>query len=145
MSREKGIYCLCLNNSRTSLLIGRLGEMTFEEGWHLYVGSALGPGGLARADRHQKLAATRDQRPTWHIDHLLLSDRFRLVAVITAETAAPLECALAGAIGGRSMPGFGSSDCHCGSHLFYRSFDPAAEVCTAIEGLGLAPVIRRVI
>ncbi len=141
----KGIYCLCLRNSPTSLSIGRLGERTFEEGWHLYVGSALGPGGLARADRHQRLAAARDRRPTWHIDHLLLSDRFRLAAVITAETTDPLECVLAAAISGRSVEGFGSSDCHCGSHLFYRPSDPAGEVCTAMEGLGLAPAIRRVI
>ncbi|WP_440949155.1 GIY-YIG nuclease family protein [Methanosphaerula subterraneus] len=141
----KGIYCLCLRNSLTSLSIGRLGERTFEEGWHLYVGSALGPGGLARADRHQRLAAARDRRPTWHIDHLLISDRFRLAAVITAETTDPLECALAAAIGGRSVQEFGSSDCHCGSHLFYRPSDPAGEVCTAMEGLGLAPAIRRVI
>jgi Uri superfamily endonuclease len=141
----KGIYCLCLKNSRTILSIGKLGERTFEEGWHLYIGSALGPGGLARAERHQRLAVTRDRRPTWHIDHLLLSDRFRLAAVVTAGTEAPLECALARALGGRSVTGFGSSDCHCPSHLFHRPSDPIDEVCMAILGLGLEPRIRRVI
>lgn len=141
----KGIYCLCLQNNQISRIIGKLGERTFEEGWHLYIGSALGPGGLARAERHRKLAATRDRRPTWHIDHLLLSAQFRLEVVVTAITEAPLECALAEALGGRSVAGFGSSDCHCGSHLLYRPSDPVDEICTVIRGLGLEPLIRRVI
>jgi len=141
----RGIYCLCLKNSRTTLSIGRLGERTFEAGWHLYVGSAQGPGGLARADRHRRLAEARDRRPTWHIDHLLLSDRFRLATVITAETDALLECPLAAAIGGLTVAGFGSSDCRCESHLFYRATDPTGEICTAMVGLGLTPAIRRVI
>jgi len=38
----KGIYCLALRNRACDLEVGRLGPVHFREGWHIYVGSALG-------------------------------------------------------------------------------------------------------
>ena len=68
---DKGIYCLVFKNPACTVRIGALGPVAFREGWHIYVGSALGSGGLARLDRHIALARDRDKRPKWHVDYLL--------------------------------------------------------------------------
>ncbi|HDR72591.1 MAG TPA: DUF123 domain-containing protein [Methanoculleus sp.] len=134
---DKGVYCLALRNCACSIDIGRLGRFAFAPGWHVYVGSALGPGGLKRACRHARLARMRDRAPKWHIDYLLLSPCFSLEAIYCAPTGEPVECAVARGLGGACVPGFGCSDCGCGSHLFSRSRDPGDEIEAALAGLGL--------
>ena len=74
---DKGIYCLVLKNPACTVRVGALGPVSFAAGWHCYIGSALGPGGLVRLERHLRLAAHRDRRPKWHIDYLLTDPRFR--------------------------------------------------------------------
>jgi Uri superfamily endonuclease len=138
---ETGIYCLLLENGPADVAVGSLGTLRFPRGWHLYVGSALGPGGLARVERHLRLYRNRDRSPRWHIDYLLLSPSFRLRYVLSALTGQDLECRLAEALGPPLVPGFGCSDCTCPSHLFHRRGDPRNEVAEAIGSLGLAPVI----
>jgi Uri superfamily endonuclease len=138
---DKGIYCLLLENGPANVVVGSLGTLRFPRGWHLYVGSALGPGGLARVQRHLRLYRNRDRSPRWHIDHLLISPSFRLRAVLSALTGQDLECRLAEALGPPLVPGFGCSDCTCPSHLFHRRGDPRNEVAEAFRSLGLAPVI----
>lgn len=135
---DKGVYCLVLRNEGCSLDIGRLGRRNFAPGWHVYVGSALGPGGLKRAMRHARLAAARDRAPKWHIDYLLLSPFFSLEAIYCAPTHEPAECAIARALGGASVSGFGCSDCRCASHLFFRPADPGGEIAVVLAGMGLA-------
>ncbi|HOI14605.1 MAG TPA: GIY-YIG nuclease family protein [Methanoculleus sp.] len=141
---DKGVYALILENTGCVVWIGALGEREFFAGSHIYVGSALGSGGLARADRHVRLALHRDRPPRWHIDYLLLDPHFAPAAIITAATARDYECELAGTIGGSSVPGFGCSDCTCPSHLFYRSGDPVAEILAAFRSLGLDARITRI-
>ena len=136
---DKGVYALVFSNRPCSLRIGGLGEITFRGGWHVYIGSARGPGGFARVRRHCRLARDRDRPPRWHVDHLLLSPRFTLRHLICGASDADLECALAAAFGGESLPSFGSGDCACGSHLFFRGTDPLEEVMEAMSSLGLAP------
>jgi Uri superfamily endonuclease len=140
---EPGIYCLVFENPATVLEVGRLGTVAFQQGYHCYVGSALGPGGLARVERHRRLDRIRDRGPQWHVDHLLLDTRFRLAAAVTGGTADRLECALAGALGGEPVPGFGASDCRCHTHLFHRAADPVPEVAAAFRSIGLAPTVAR--
>lgn len=134
---DKGVYALVLENPQSEVRVGALGVREFAAGWHIYVGSALGSGGLARADRHVRLARHRDRSPRWHIDYLLLDPRFMLTAVVTAVTGKDRECALAREIGGPCVSGFGCSDCTCLSHLFYRSGDPMLELVAAFARLGL--------
>jgi Uri superfamily endonuclease len=136
---DKGIYCLIFRNPGCMVTIGALGEIRFRRGWHLYVGSALGSGGLARLGRHIALAEVKDKRPKWHVDYLLTSIQFALQYTIDAKTTEPLECGLAQAIGGESVPGFGCSDCDCTSHLFFRRRDPVAGVEDAFRAIGLVP------
>ncbi|MDD1657730.1 MAG: GIY-YIG nuclease family protein, partial [Methanomicrobiales archaeon] len=135
------IYCLLLENGPAEVAVGSLGTLRFRRGWHLYVGSALGPGGLARVERHHRLHRNRDRSPRWHIDYLLLSLSFRLRSVLLATTGEDLECRLAETLGPPLVPGFGCSDCTCPSHLFFRRGEPRNEVAEAIRSLGLAPVI----
>lgn len=137
MALKRGIYCLLLHNSPCSLRVGSLGTIAFSEGWHIYVGSALGPGGFSRVERHRSLAARKDRLPRWHIDALLLSPSFTLAGAFCGATTRPLECDLARAIGGVSVPGFGCSDCRCVSHLFYRPEYPELEIINAFQSLGL--------
>jgi Uri superfamily endonuclease len=140
---EPGIYCLVFENPAAVLEIGRLGVIAFRPGFHIYVGSALGPGGLARVGRHLRLGRNRDRRPHWHVDRLLLDPRFRLAAVVKGTTGERLECALARAIGGDIVAGFGATDCRCGSHLVFRPGDPVDEVAAAFRAIGLAPTVVR--
>jgi Uri superfamily endonuclease len=107
---EKGVYCLVFENQACRLEIGIKGELSFPAGFHIYVGSALGPGGLKRVTRHINLSRNKDKKPKWHVDYINLDPSFRLVSAICAITPAGLECSLASRIGGDSVPGFGCTD-----------------------------------
>ena len=141
---DKGIYCLILENDACIIPIGSLGEVPFQRGWHVYAGSALGPGGLSRVRRHLQLSARKRPAPHWHIDHLLVSPHFWIQYTVCAPTTLRLECRLAAAIGGDSIGGFGASDCSCRSHLFYRSCDPRQEVECAFRELDLPCTSKRI-
>jgi Uri superfamily endonuclease len=134
---DKGIYCLVFSNPACRVRVGALGEIAFRKGWHVYVGSALGSGGLARLERHIALSCTRDKRPKWHVDWLSTSPSFSLRHTLHAVTEERLECRLAETIGGSNIPGFGCSDCACPSHLFYRRTCPLDEVEAAFRSCGL--------
>lgn len=136
---DKGIYCLILKNPACTVRVGALGEIAFREGWHVYVGSALGSGGLARLERHKRLAGARDHPPKWHVDYLLVNPAFRLACAVSASTGERLECRLAGLIGGQGVPAFGCSDCDCPSHLFFFPRDPQEAVRDAFLACGLTP------
>ncbi len=99
--------------------IGRLGILLLQPGYYAYVGSAFGPGGLgARIRRHLRKSKPRH----WHIDHLrCVTD---VEAIWYAHGSRSLEHRWAERLG-RSpgaripLPGFGSSDCRCATHLFH--------------------------
>jgi Uri superfamily endonuclease len=123
-----GTYALVIALDRSqNITIGRRGGFHFPAGFYIYVGSALGPGGLsARLARHLRA----EKRLHWHIDFLLRSVRARVVEAWTMESAARLECEWARAMmqwpGARIVvPRFGASDCRCGSHLI--GFDKLPE------------------
>jgi len=134
---DKGIYCLVFKNPACTIPVGALGLVEFKAGWHIYAGSALGSGGLARLERHIALSRDKDKYPKWHVDWLSTNPLFSLRYTVHAVTGERLECRLATAIGGENIPGFGCSDCDCTSHLFYRHRNPVREVKAAFESLGL--------
>ncbi len=141
---DKGIYCLVFRNPACTIRIGALGDIPFKAGWHIYVGSALGSGGLKRLERHIGLAKNRDRAPKWHVDYLLTDPHFLLSYAVLTITNDRLECPLATAIGGAGISGFGCSDCPCPSHLLFRSRDPQKELITAFGALGLSAGIKRI-
>ncbi len=124
--KEKGTYILIMwLGEPARIRIGKLGVVEIDGGFYGYVGSAFGPGGLAgRIGRHLKA-----QKPYhWHIDYLRrksrLTDIWYMVSPIRREHDwARLLTETRGA--SIPIPGFGSSDCCCPSHLVYFDSAPA--------------------
>jgi len=141
---DKGIYCLVLKNFACTAKVGALGDIAFSAGWHCYIGSALGLGGLVRLERHLKLAAQKDKKPKWHIDYLLTDPRFVVAYAVSAPTTGKLECRLAETLGKPGVRKFGCSDCDCPSHLLYRPREPQQEILAAFSRLGLVPAIKTI-
>ena len=133
----KGAYVLLVRLPRDETIpIGRLGFSRFRAGHYAYVGSALG-GLRSRLDRHLRT----EKRPRWHIDYLL--EKARLEDIVTCETVARVECAIADAMAMQfdSVPGFGCSDCRCRSHLFFSPGPMMPAVISAARAMGLKPAV----
>lgn len=143
-----GAYVLILHlPASKTIQVGRLGRFDFPAGFYAYVGSALGPGGLAgRLGRHLRRAAAGDvpgaaRRPHWHVDYLL--GQARLVQVWLAVSDRRLEHDWAGqmaAMPGAAViaPGFGASDCRCLAHLFHFRRPPDLDAFRRLAGTPLA-------
>lgn len=113
----KGIYALLIKVKRkVNIQIGKLGKFEFPKGWYLYIGS--GKNGLEkRVKRHLR----KKRNLFWHIDYLLSAPDTEIEKVWIKEGGK--ECSLAKRIAQTDIfkipvPGFGSSDCRCKSHLF---------------------------
>ena len=117
---EPGIYTLILSlPGAEQIAVGSLGGIHFPNGFYSYTGSARGPGGLKRLDRHAAVMAGKSLTRRWHIDYLL--PRCQWLQEVVTRTDLDLECPIARSIGERllSVPRFGCSDCRCASHLHY--------------------------
>ncbi len=118
MKREKGSYVLLIALDKdATIAVGKLGTFSFPSGYYLYVGSALG-GLSSRISRHLR----EDRKTHWHIDYLLKHSR--VIEVWYTLSEEHLEClwarvACAMPQAKVPVPGFGSSDCQCLSHLIY--------------------------
>ena len=115
-SAAKGAYVLLAHLSAPQQLLIRGSIWPLAAGWHVYVGSAKGPGGMrARLARHFR----PDKTPHWHIDRLTVTAD-QLLALALADG---VECDIVARLAGSAwfntlLPGFGSSDCRaCISHL----------------------------
>lgn len=124
-----GTYALVLHLSRaTEIDVGKLGKSIFPAGYYIYVGSALGPGGLAgRLRRHSRSTVSPGWQAKWHVDYLRHYTKTAAVWVMQQSTRR--EHDWAGAIQELpgvmiTMPGFGSSDCSCPAHLFHFPHKP---------------------
>jgi len=130
---DGGTYTLlCELAEPASITVGALGEREFAAGWYAYTGSAFGPGGFARVERHRDLAAGERTARHWHVDYLLGHPATRVDAVARTP-GADRECAvsdaLAAADGAARVDGFGASDCDCPAHLV---FAPERETLAAV-------------
>ena len=113
----KGSYVILIRLPRAeTITIGKLADIYFPPGYYAYVGSALG-GVKSRLSRH----LSRNKKLRWHIDYLL--KEAAITDIIIGESEKRVECAMAQALNSQfdSVTGFGSSDCHCPSHLFYAT------------------------
>jgi sugar fermentation stimulation protein A len=118
---DTGSYLLVLRLERKRLLkIGRLGEVMFQEGYYIYVGSAM-RNLRARIERHRR----KRKKLHWHIDYLTrVADGLDSIPIISAQRQ---ECEIAQAISSfmkMGPSGFGSSDCRCLTHLFWIEKNP---------------------
>ena len=117
---DPGIYTLVLLLDRDrEIEVGSLGIIQFKEGYYSYTGSARGPGGLTRLDRHKRVLQGASSVRRWHIDYLL--PYTSMVEAAVTRTSADLECRIARRIGSelKVVPRFGSTDCRCPGHLHF--------------------------
>lgn len=123
LPKTKGAYALHLHvASPKDVQIGRLGRFSFPAGDYIYLGSALGPGGLAaRINRHVR----GDGHLYWNIDYL--REKAVLIGFCYLETEQRLECLWSQTLASLPqacipVPHFGNSDCKisgrsCAAHL----------------------------
>ncbi|WP_114575826.1 DUF123 domain-containing protein [Saliphagus sp. LR7] len=111
----RGTYVLAIDVPPIEVEIGAAGEYRLE-GPYAYVGSAFGPGGFSRIERHRDLAAGEREVRHWHVDYLLGHPASELAAVARFP-GADRECELAESLPGEPVGGVGASDCDCPAHL----------------------------
>ena len=135
----KGAYLLWLSPQREgTVVIGKLGTLSLQAGVYAYVGSAMGPGGIAARVGHHLHIATR---PRWHVDYLRAV--CRVVSVWYAVTDERVEHrwveAVAGLPGAEpAMRGFGASDHPGATHLFH--FDVVASPAVFSRAVGVTGI-----
>jgi len=132
-----GIYLLLVRVPRHRVIeIGAMGQRLFHRGSYGYVGAAR-RGLRARLDRHRSAL----KKLHWHIDYLLQYGEIE--AIVYAICSRDRECLLANQLGNflQYVPGFGSSDCRCPSHLFLspRRRILARVGCESFRRIGLIP------
>ncbi len=121
LGNMKGTYILILHLKKPHEEKIKNKIIDFPEGCYLYVGSALGTGGLntriSRAFKKKKFVH-------WHIDRLTILETVNVVGVITFFEQ-KIECLLGEKFSCddnyKPIVNFGNSDCKrkCKSHLFY--------------------------
>jgi Uri superfamily endonuclease len=110
----KGVYATVFKlREPKSIEIGALGELRFETGKYVYVGSAMN-NVEKRIERH----FSTDKKKHWHIDYFSVEAERAGYMIYSRDSE--FECVLAGMMAeiGEPVDGFGSSDCSCNSHLF---------------------------
>ncbi len=136
----KGSYVLLIRlGEEQTITTGRLKAVYFPRGYYAYVGSALG-GFKSRLNRHLK----SDKKPHWHIDYLL--EKASISEIVLCETKDRTECAIAQALSCQvdAIPGFGSSDCKCRSHLFFATDKMKPTIMAALGSLSIKEISRWV-
>ena len=119
---SRGTYLLFLYTKSQKINIGKQEDFLFPSGLLVYVGSALGAGGLrGRVSHHLRI----NRKCHWHIDYLL--QKMPVCQVLYTENPSRLEhewAMLLERIPGLNIPlkRFGASDCQCASHLFHIPF-----------------------
>lgn len=120
-AQDRGSYLLILKlTERKTIKVGKKGDMNFPPGYYIYVGSAMAHL-TPRMERHRRLR----KKYHWHIDYLRQEAEFQ--TALPVRSSVSLECPMAEAIGKIAewtIPGFGSSDCSCSSHLFGMGESP---------------------
>ncbi|MFN3479879.1 MAG: DNA/RNA nuclease SfsA [Thermodesulfovibrionales bacterium] len=118
---DRGNYILILNLKEDQRIeAGKLGVLFFKKGYYIYVGSAA-KNLSSRIDRHRRLR----KRAFWHIDYL--RERADYVTALPIRVREDLECLIAQdikLISDWTIPGLGSSDCNCESHVFAMRKNP---------------------
>ncbi len=112
----KGSYVLIINlKKEKEIEIGRLGRILFNKGYYAYVGSGLN-NLEKRVGRHLR----KNKKKKWHIDYLL--EEGKIEEIFYRESDRKEECNIARILSKKFnfIPGFGSSDCKCRSHLFFN-------------------------
>lgn len=127
----KGSYILLIElEEKTEIELGT-GKKELDKGLYTYFGSAFGPGGLKRIQRHREVSKSQRDVRHWHIDYLSGLEASELVEAVRFPEK-DIECDLSSEAE-EKIDGFGSTDCGCDSHLAYFPGKEDAEAF--IEGM----------
>ncbi len=131
-----GTYALLLSlMAPITIRLGGLGLNRLPQGFYLYIGSALGPGGIsARLTRHCRL----EKKLHWHIDYLRPAALLEQAWVMRGDFRAECQWAAAArALSKAETPisRFGASDCRCPAHLIRFPRRPNPERFAATAGI----------
>ena len=142
LQRTTGSYILLIRlPKKETIAIGKLLFRSFHRGYYAYVGSAM-RGFKARLDHHLK----ENKNHHWHIDYLL--QKASITSVIICQTEYRVECTIAQALKRQfdTIPGFGSSDCRCSSHLFFATNKKKMQstIIANIKKLGIQPGLIKI-
>ncbi len=117
--KEPGAYLVLLHLPRGLVFpSGPFRGRRLAAGWHVYAGSARGPGGLAaRVRRHLR----RKKRLRWHVDRVSTRAEAGFALCFPGgEECELVSRLLAARTFSPSLPGFGASDCAtCPAHLLW--------------------------
>jgi sugar fermentation stimulation protein A len=120
-AKDSGSYLLILHLPEDRLItMGGQGEIFFRRGFYIYAGSAR-KNLTRRIERHLR----RRKNFFWHIDYL--RDQAGHIMAIPIRSSENLEHVLTDELRRVSswfIPGFGSSDCACETHLFGMDENP---------------------
>ncbi len=112
---DRGDYMIVLSlEEEKTIEIGSKGHITFPAGYYVYVGSAKA-NLTKRMDHHKR----KRKKMHWHMDYF--RQHAAVVATVPIRTSDDLEHDIAAAVSQIAdwfIPHFGSSDCHCESHLY---------------------------
>lgn len=112
-----GTYCLITRlKYKKDIKIGKKPSRRFPAGFYVYVGSAMN-----NMDKRIGRHLSHDKKFHWHIDRFL--EQAVIVQIVRLESSVRTECVISKEIERLSdnfiIPGFGSSDCRCNTHLHY--------------------------
>jgi Uri superfamily endonuclease len=125
----KGSYLLLIKlDHGNNILIGKKRKIFFEDGFYVYVGSALN-GILQRVKRH----LNPKKKMHWHIDYFL--QHARIQSIYYKQSNSREECEIAGKLEKKlkSVTNFGCSDCNCKSHLFFGTYERVIDSIEKLE------------
>ncbi|WP_455365529.1 GIY-YIG nuclease family protein [Kaarinaea lacus] len=125
---KKGTYIVVAEAKRTfTCQVGKLGGLAGKRGFYLYVGSALGSGGVnARVGHHLRIA----EKPRWHFDYLRPAVIPRRIWYCRSLNRCEHQWAsVLAELPGAEIPleKFGATDCQCQTHLYYFRKEPDIE------------------
>ncbi|MGB9667510.1 MAG: DNA/RNA nuclease SfsA [Thermosulfidibacteraceae bacterium] len=118
---DKGVYLLVIELDRPKVIkVGALGELPFEKGFYVYVGSAFS-GLKGRIGRHKN----RNKKLRWHIDYLTSeAKRVDAIPIVTTEDIEEELAEKVSSIADDCILRFGASDSLLESHLFFFRENP---------------------
>jgi len=129
----RGAYSLIIDlEDDLSVRLKSLGDLFFERGTWIYIGSAMGEGSTSLENRIRRHFRA-EKKIHWHIDNLLKSNS-RIRVAIWAESPNHIECDIAKRIEQienifPGPKGFGASDCRkkCWTHLYHSKVERCLE------------------
>lgn len=111
----KGVYIVFFEmESKETVEIGALGEITFEKGFYAYIGSAMN----SLESRVQRHFAGEKDNTHWHIDYFSAVAEPIGFAAFAVESKWECIFSKVSAANCKPVKGFGSSDCGCEAHLY---------------------------